>query len=553
MEDIHPCSIDAVSVLEHPQLMGMVLQFLLCDAQALAAARILCHASKSITDEFILDETIEFIANRRYIVVHQWVFSTLMSFWNLKLYKAERFDERVLAFLREGKHPHVAEYWSGLGCALDKMEFEFDGKVINRQDCFRKALEIDPNTATAWSRLGAAMRRDDVAVIADVPYSKVELYTKAVLCDDDYAAPWSNLGRNLRHGSSAKVGDIVYTDQQCSANAVARERGAQAAWTAWRARNGELSLPEDIKKTKPLMLKPFLFDLMDRPSALCQMAIEYTDDMFLIRRVDDDDFERYLNALITTLTFQRQVQLIDLSSKILTRISGGDDAATIAVFRAVEEHLEGLLTRTLPSGPAGAACTIMQNFAVCGTTAMQRMINQRKNLELLLQVALQHPLSPETHHVRNDATKAIRAFVANTTEDQLQKLVQDFDLVHWILMGLEHPKCRKQHSPYQGGLLDILGHLLSNADPQDLQDPATERKLKRKKVKELRLHHNPIAVRIRTDPEGLRRLAALCGLPNVELSSQAKQFIDLYHLMEQQPPAGPKGNVVSEGASAAAL
>merc|ERR1711904_385492 len=108
-----------------------------------------------------------------------------------------------------GNEGILARRWWNLGN-------EGGGKVggieYSAEECYTKALEVNPKYANAWDNLG----NEGGGKVNGIEYSAEECYVKALEANPKYANAWNNLGVE----GGGKVNGIEYSEKECYVKAV---------------------------------------------------------------------------------------------------------------------------------------------------------------------------------------------------------------------------------------------------------------------------------------------------------------------------------------------
>lgn len=142
-----------------------------------------------------------------------------------KKLKRMQTKARISLVERLKADPHASDYVA-LADLLDKGDtVQVGGSGLSKQELYIKALEIDPDYATAYSNLGKLTRRQPPSTVklGDEDHSAKSLYIRALELDPTLWDTWRNLRDELKSNEVAVVGGIQYNAKKIA------EHLAQAA------------------------------------------------------------------------------------------------------------------------------------------------------------------------------------------------------------------------------------------------------------------------------------------------------------------------------------
>merc|ERR1712216_962914 len=114
------------------------------------------------------------------------------------------------ALLEAEANPQCGTAWTALGGALDDQEtITVCGKELTMKDIFLKAIEVDPELASAYSDLGSVLSLEgngsSTVTLRGQQLGEKDLYIRALELDPSLAVTWANLADTVSSTESVSI------------------------------------------------------------------------------------------------------------------------------------------------------------------------------------------------------------------------------------------------------------------------------------------------------------------------------------------------------------
>ena len=148
-------------------------------------------------------------------------------------------------------NPNSPWYWNNLKEALEQNNLQttdIDGQSISITDCLVKAIELRPKRAQSWVALGDYSQPIPIAIFGEL-FTREQAYIRALNLDPDHADTWRKLGQLLRHKDMSyplKIGGReIHHAYECHIQSVELDPDNELNWTKLldSTRNNNSSLP----------------------------------------------------------------------------------------------------------------------------------------------------------------------------------------------------------------------------------------------------------------------------------------------------------------------
>ena len=137
------------------------------------------------------------------------------------------FLDKALTMLQAKK----ASYWEGRGSELKSGEaIEFQGKILDKQQCFLKALTLSSKSARIWNNLGRTFTSYQKIEINGVFLNEKQCYVKAVELDKTYKFGWYNLGLTLDSNEKVNINEQVIGKSECFVRCIEIDDQSALTW-----------------------------------------------------------------------------------------------------------------------------------------------------------------------------------------------------------------------------------------------------------------------------------------------------------------------------------
>ena len=259
-----PSCTDPFAVLGHAQLHNAVLKFLLGDNLTTASLRLVCRRIRDSTDQFVTEETVEFVRDPDYPIGYKWFYNNARCFWFLKLHETEDFKGRVREVLLADLAMPNAEGGVGdtdgasvvardvirkqsLDSIVDQVDNEAptdDEVILAGEKWSRNVSSMETLRAKQWSAMGCIMEGDLEVQIGSATFTERECYFQAIKMDPTLANAWNRLATTMSASEHLNVSHLtgnpahrVVSKVTCFAVAASNQPDTYA--TPWRnlARN----------------------------------------------------------------------------------------------------------------------------------------------------------------------------------------------------------------------------------------------------------------------------------------------------------------------------
>lgn len=132
--------------------------------------------------------------------------------------------------------PRSSAEWNRVGTSLGPDEKILVGRErVDRLQCFRKAIEIDPDNARAWGNLGVELwSRTSHVNVGGRDYGPKECNIRALDLDSRLSWCWSNLSHQIGTDERVAIGKLgVFNERECTLMAHASDLDPEdsSAWT----------------------------------------------------------------------------------------------------------------------------------------------------------------------------------------------------------------------------------------------------------------------------------------------------------------------------------
>lgn len=133
---------------------------------------------------------------------------------------ARKLSKKERLILKVEENPQCGSAWAALGGELEELEtVSVCGEELTMKGLFLRAIEVDPQLASAYSDLGSVLSLEAVSIsnggastvtLHGQQLGEKQLYIRALELNPRLAVTWSNLADTISNAESVSIGGKEY-------------------------------------------------------------------------------------------------------------------------------------------------------------------------------------------------------------------------------------------------------------------------------------------------------------------------------------------------------